>query len=102
MFETNRKFLRMGKLSSLFPSVSYVIENKLEYVLRKETKRLSKNLKDLIEKSQNLIFLPRSRIGASSSLESSMKRFLRRIESKQNKSKQIKINDVFDHFTSKA
>ena len=36
------------------------------------------------------------------SLESSMKRILRRFESNQNKSKQMKINDVFDHFTSKA
>ena len=36
------------------------------------------------------------------SLESSMKRILRRFESNQNKSKQMKINDVFDRFTSKA
>ena len=36
------------------------------------------------------------------SLESSMKRILRRFESNQNKSKQMKINGVFDRFTSKA
>ena len=36
------------------------------------------------------------------SLESSMKRILQRFESNQNKSKQMKINDIFDHFTSKA
>ena len=36
------------------------------------------------------------------SLESSMKRILRRFESNQNKSKQMKINDVFDLFTSEA
>ena len=45
---------------------------------------------------------PQPRIGASSSLESSMKRFIRRFDSNQNKSKQMKINDVFDYFTSKA
>ena len=37
-----------------------------------------------------------------SSLESSMKQFLWTFESNQNKSKQMKINDVFDCFTSKA
>ena len=36
------------------------------------------------------------------SLESSMKRILQRFESNQNKSKQIKINDIFYRFTSKA
>ena len=56
-----------------------------------------------MEKTQNQkFFLNRSRFGASSSLESSMKQFLRRFESNQNKSKQMKINDVFDRFTSKA
>ena len=49
-----------------------------------------------------IFFLNRSRISASSSLESSMKRFLRRFESNQNKTKQIKINDVFGCFISKA
>ena len=68
-----------------------------------ETKRLSKNLKDLMAKSPNLFFfLPRSEIGDPSSLKSSMKRFLRRFESNQNKSKQMKINDIFYCFTSKA
>ena len=47
-------------------------------------------------------FFNLSRIGAASSLESSMKQFLQRFESNQNKSKQMKINDVFDRFTSKA
>ena len=47
-------------------------------------------------------FWPRSRIGHPSSLESSMKQFLGRFESNQNKSKQMKINDVFYRFTSKA
>ena len=46
--------------------------------------------------------LNRPRTGADSSLESSMKQFLRKFESNQNKSKQMKINDVFDLFTSKA
>ena len=56
-----------------------------------------------MEKSQNKKkFGPQPIIGASSSLESSMKRILRRFESNQNKSKQMKINDVFDRFTSKA
>ena len=69
---------------------------------RKETRRLSKNLKVLIEKFQNPNFvLPRSRIGHPSSFESSMKHFLGRFELNQNKSKQMKINDVFDCFTSK-
>ena len=36
------------------------------------------------------------------SLESSMKRILRRFESNKNKSKQMKINAVFDRFTSTA
>ena len=54
-------------------------------------------------KTQNPnFFLNQSRIGASSSLESSMKQFLRRFESNQNKTKQIKINDVFGRFISKA
>ena len=48
--------------------------------------------------SESKFFLPWSRIGASSSLESSMKRFLRRFDSNQNKSKQMKINDVFLSF----
>ena len=47
-------------------------------------------------------FLPRSRIGASSTLESSMKRFLRKFDLNQNKAKQSEINDVFYCFTSKA
>ena len=47
-------------------------------------------------------FWPRSRSGAPSSLESSMKRFLGRFELNQNKSKQMKNNDVFHCFTSKA
>ena len=56
-----------------------------------------------MEKTQNpKKNLNRSRIGADSSLESSIKQFLRRFESNQNKSKQMKINDVFDRFTSKA
>ena len=56
-----------------------------------------------MEKIQNqYFFLNRSRTGADSSLESSMKQFLQRFESNQNKSKQMKINDVFDRFTSKA
>ena len=56
-----------------------------------------------MEKYQNPNFLlPRSRIRASSTLESSMKGFLRRFDSNQNKSKQMKINDVFNRFTSKA
>ena len=68
---------------------------------RKEPKRLTQNLKDLMEKTQNQKKIGnRSRIGASSSLESSMKRILRRFESNQNKSKQMKINDVFDRFSS--
>ena len=50
----------------------------------------------LIEKTQNPNFSwNRSRIGASSSLESSMKQIFRRFESNQNKSKQMKINDFF-------
>ena len=53
-------------------------------------------------KIQKFFDLSRSRIGASSSLESSMKRFLRRFDSNQNKSKQMKINDIFYYFTSKA
>ena len=65
--------------------------------------RLPKYLKDLMEKTQNpKKILNRSRIGVPSSLESSMKRILRRFESNQNKSKQMKINDVFHRFTSKA
>ena len=65
--------------------------------------RLTQNLKDLMEKTQNPnFFLNQSRIGASSSFESSMKQILGRFESNQNKSKQMKINDVFDRFTSKA
>ena len=64
--------------------------------------RLPKNLKDLMEKTQNpKFFFNRSRIGAASSLKSSMKRFLGRFESNQNRSKQMKINDVFYRFTSK-
>ena len=56
-----------------------------------------------MEKSQNpYSFLPRSQIGASSSLESSMKRFFWRFYSNENKSKQMKINDIFYYFTSKA
>ena len=43
-----------------------------------------------------------SRIGAYSSLESSMKRILRRFDLNQSKSKQMKINNVFDPFTSKT
>ena len=70
---------------------------------RKETKRLPQKLKDLLEKKQNQkIFKNRSRTSADSSLESSIKQFLRRFESNQNKSKQMKINDVFDCFTFKA
>ena len=69
---------------------------------KKETKRLSKNFKDQIEKSHNLkFFWPRSKIGAPISLASPMKQFLQRFESNQNKSKQMKINDVFYRFTSK-
>ena len=65
--------------------------------------RLTQTLKDLMEKTQNpKKNFNQSRIGASSSLESLMKQFLRRFESNQNKSKQMKINDVFDRFTSKA
>ena len=56
-----------------------------------------------MEKTQNPnFFWNRSRIGVPSSLESSMKQILRRFESNQNKSKQMKINDVFDRFISKA
>ena len=56
-----------------------------------------------MEKTQNSNFLlNRSRIGVDSSLESSMKQFLRRLESNQNQSKQMKINEVFDRFTSKT
>ena len=70
---------------------------------RKETRRLSQNMKDLIKKYQNPIFFcPLSSSGRPSSLESFMKQFLGRFESNQNKSKQMKINDVFDRFTSKA
>ena len=71
---------------------------------RKETKRLHQKLKYLMEKTQNrfFFFLNWSRTGADSSLEISMKQFLQRYESNQNKSKQMKINDVFDCFTSKA
>ena len=47
-------------------------------------------------------FLNWSRICVDSSLESSVKQFLRKFESNLNKSKQMKINDVFDHFTSKT
>ena len=58
----------------------------LTVLYRKETKRLTQNLKDLMEKTQNpKKNLNRSRIGADSSLESSMKQFLRRFESNQNK-----------------
>ena len=52
--------------------------------------------------TKSKFFWNRSRIGASSSIEISMKQFLWRFESNQNKSKQMKINDVFDLFTSKA
>ena len=53
-----------------------------------------KNLKNLIEKSQNLyIFLPRSgQQLVPLSLKSSMKRFFQRFESNKNK---WKINDIF-------
>ena len=65
--------------------------------------RLTQNLKDLMEKTQNpKIFWNRFRIGAASSLESSMKQILWRFESNKKKSKQMKINDVFDRFTFKA
>ena len=47
-------------------------------------------------------FWPRSRIGAFSSLEISMKRFLGRFGLNQNKSEQMKINDNFFRFISKA
>ena len=65
--------------------------------------RLPKNLKELMEKTHN----PKNfEIGPEFvppfSLESSMKRILRRFESNQMKSKQMKINDIFDCFTSKA
>ena len=46
------------------------------------------------------IFLPRSRISAPSSHESSMKPFLRRFELNQNKSKHMKINDIFANKTN--
>ena len=55
-----------------------------------------------MENPKIYFFLPQSKIGASSSLESSMKRFLREFELNQNKSKHIKINEVFDPFTSEA
>ena len=65
--------------------------------------RLLKNLKDLMEKTQNPKFFEISpELVPPFSLESSMKRILRRFESNQNKSKQMKINDVFDCFTSKV
>ena len=55
-------------------------------------------MKDPIEKSQNLkFFWPRSRIGAPSSLESSMKRFLRRFELNQNRSKSMRVFFIFLH-----
>ena len=50
----------------------------------------SSNLKDILEKSQNSnFFLLRSRIGASSSIEGSMKQFLRRFDLNQNKWKSM-------------
>ena len=70
---------------------------------QKETMRLPKNLEELIEKYQNPIFFyPCQGGGRPSSLESSMKQFLRRFELNQNKSKQMKINVVFDRFASKV
>ena len=65
--------------------------------------RLPKNFKDLMEKTQiQKCFEIGPEFVPPFSLESSIKRILRRFESNQNKSKQMKINDVFDHFTSKA
>ena len=49
--------------------------------------------------TKSIFFLNRPRTGADSSLESSMKQFFQRFELNQNK---MKINDVFDRFTSKA
>ena len=59
--------------------------------------RLPKDLKDLMEKIQK-IFETGPKFVPPFSLERSMKLILRRFELNQNKSKQMKINDVFDHF----
>ena len=70
---------------------------------RKETMLLSKNLKDLMEKVQNpKIFWNRSRIGAPSSLESSMKqKDLTRIKTNQSKWKSMTVL-IFLHLKPKT